>query len=67
VSSTWSNEYLLLENRQKSYNQAHSILNIPKRKKMNFDTPDGPLPLIFFTKLYIHHTGIQMSGSEYSL
>ena len=56
MSSTWSNEYLLLENHQKSYNQAHSISQ--SAKKVNFDTPDGPLPLIFFTKIYRHHIGI---------
>ena len=40
VSSTWSNEYLLLENCQKSYNQADSISQ--SAKKSTFTHPTDP-------------------------
>ena len=53
VSSTWSNEYLLLENRQKSYHKAHSISQ--RAKKSTLTHPTDPFHSFFFTKIYIHH------------
>jgi hypothetical protein len=48
----------------KTTNQTHLLS--PRSKNVKFDPPKGYLPLIFFsTKLYIHHIGVQMSGSRY--
>ena len=39
----------------------------PKVQKSTLTHPTHPFHSFFFTKIYIHQIGIQMSGSEYSL
>jgi len=62
VSSTWSNEYLLLENRQKSYNQAHSISQCAKKSTLTHPTdPFHNFFLQFFLDIILGYRWVDLS------